>query len=95
MERWVGPTVEGVTPLVGAAVHEALRAARDAGSAILVYSSDLDEVLSLSDRVYAMHDGTVSETNGERDAVGRAMLGGNAHGNAHGGADVASSEAHA
>ena len=58
-----------------AAVHEALREARDNGMAVLCYSSDLDEVLSLSDRVLAMHNGTVQVVARDRDAVGRAMLG--------------------
>jgi simple sugar transport system ATP-binding protein len=56
-------------------VQQALRAARDAGTAVVVYSSDLDEVLLLADRVYAMYAGAVHEVHGDRDAVGRAMLG--------------------
>lgn len=58
-----------------AAVHEALRTARDAGLAVLVYSSDLDEVLALADRVLALHDGVVQEVPRDRETVGRAMLG--------------------
>ncbi len=58
-----------------AAVHEALRDARDAGIAILLYSSDLDEVLSLADRVLALHDGELRAVPRDRDVVGRAMLG--------------------
>lgn len=56
-------------------VHAALRAARDAGIAVLLYSSDLDEVLSLADRVLAMHHGEVHEVPNDREMVGRAMLG--------------------
>ncbi len=56
------------------AVHAALRSARDTGSAVLLYSSDLDEVLALADRVYAMHEGLVTEVVRDRDVVGRAML---------------------
>ncbi len=59
-----------------AAVQQALRSARDAGTAVVVYSSDLDEVLLLADRVYAMFDGRVTEVEADRDVVGRAMLGG-------------------
>lgn len=58
-----------------AAMHEALRAARNRGTAVLIYSSDLDEVLELSDRVFVMHSGILRESNHDRDAVGRAMLG--------------------
>jgi simple sugar transport system ATP-binding protein len=59
-----------------AAVQQALRDARDNGTAVVVYSSDLDEVLLLADRVYVMHTGTVREVHGDREDVGRAMLGG-------------------
>lgn len=58
------------------AVHRALREARDAGMAVVVYSSDLDEVVRLADRVFAMHDGTLLESAKDRDALGRAMLSG-------------------
>ncbi|MCA0375863.1 MAG: ATP-binding cassette domain-containing protein [Gemmatimonadetes bacterium] len=58
-----------------AAVHAALRAARDRGLAIVVYSSDLDEVLQLADRVVVMYDGRVREVPAEREVVGQAMLG--------------------
>ncbi|MES2522400.1 MAG: ATP-binding cassette domain-containing protein [Gemmatimonadota bacterium] len=59
-----------------AAVHASLRAARDGGAAVVVYSSDLDELLLLADRIFAMHDGTLAETARDRETVGRAMLGG-------------------
>ena len=61
-----------------AAVQQALRDARDSGTAVVVYSSDLDEVLLLADRVYVIHTGTVREVRGDRDEVGRVMLGGGA-----------------
>jgi simple sugar transport system ATP-binding protein len=56
-------------------VHARLRAARDAGAAVLVYSSDLDEVLTLADRVVVLHAGTVREVPADRELIGRAMLG--------------------
>lgn len=59
------------------AVHQALRAARDAGMAVVVYSSDLDEVVRLADRVFAMHNGTLIESVRNREVLGRAMLSGN------------------
>jgi simple sugar transport system ATP-binding protein len=58
-----------------AAVHDQIRDASRAGAAVLVYSSDLDEVLSLADRVLVMFDGHARELPRERDAIGRAMLG--------------------
>jgi ABC-type uncharacterized transport system ATPase subunit len=48
--------------------------ARDAGTAVVVYSSDLDEVLALADRIVVVADGRVSEVASDRDAAGRAML---------------------
>jgi simple sugar transport system ATP-binding protein len=58
-----------------AAVHARLRDAAAAGAAVIVYSSDLDEVLSLATRVVAMHLGRLREVPNDREAAGRAMLG--------------------
>ncbi|GAC1647471.1 MAG: ABC transporter ATP-binding protein [Gemmatimonadaceae bacterium] len=58
-----------------AAVHERLRHARAAGAAVIVYSSDLDEVLSLATRVAVVFAGVVREVRPAREAVARAMLG--------------------
>lgn len=57
------------------AVHDRLRAAAAGGAAVMVYSSDLDEVLSLSTRLVVMHAGAVREVGFDREVVGRAMLG--------------------
>ncbi|HET7190050.1 MAG TPA: ATP-binding cassette domain-containing protein, partial [Gemmatimonadaceae bacterium] len=56
-------------------VHARLRAARDRGAAVVVYSSDLDEILSLASRVLVAYAGTVREVAPDREAAGRAMLG--------------------
>lgn len=56
-------------------VHDRLRAAAAAGAGVVVYSSDLDEVLLLATRVMVMHAGRIHEVRGGREAVGRAMLG--------------------
>ena len=58
-----------------AEVHAQLRSARDRGAAIVVYSSDIDEVLALADRVLVVSGGIVHEQGRDRDAIGRAMLG--------------------
>jgi simple sugar transport system ATP-binding protein len=58
-----------------AAVHARLRAARDEGAGILLYSSDLDEVLAMADRVAVLHDGALRDVPADRDQVGRALLG--------------------
>ena len=58
-----------------AEVHARLRAARAAGSAIVVHSTDLDEVVALADRVVVVASGEVREVRRDPDAIGRAMLG--------------------
>jgi general nucleoside transport system ATP-binding protein len=60
-----------------AAVHARLRAAADAGVAVLFHSSDLDEVLELADRVVVVVDGRVVDlpAGAGREAIGAAMLG--------------------
>lgn len=59
------------------AVHGRLRAARDAGAAVLVISEDLDEVLALADRIGVMNGGRIVaqfERPADRQAIGRAMV---------------------
>jgi ABC-type uncharacterized transport system ATPase subunit len=52
-----------------------LRAARAAGVAIVMYSSDLDEVLTVADRMIVCFGGRVTPAPLEADAVARAILG--------------------
>ncbi len=56
----VGQPTRGVD--IGAIefIHGRLRAMRDAGGAVLVVSSELDEILALSDRVLVMCDGRIT-----------------------------------
>jgi simple sugar transport system ATP-binding protein len=56
----VGQPTRGVD--IGAIefIHGRLRAMRDAGGAVLVVSSELDEVLALADRVIVMNAGRIS-----------------------------------
>jgi simple sugar transport system ATP-binding protein len=56
-------------------VHARLRAAAAAGAGVVFFSSDLDEVLALADRVLVIHAGVVQQCEPDRDLVGRAMLG--------------------
>ncbi|HEY4304105.1 MAG TPA: ATP-binding cassette domain-containing protein [Gemmatimonadaceae bacterium] len=56
-------------------VRDRLRAAARDGAGVIVYSSDLDEVLSLATRVVVLHDGRLREVDGDRETIGRAMLG--------------------
>jgi simple sugar transport system ATP-binding protein len=60
-------------------VQSQLIAARDAGAAVLVISDDLDEVLTLGDRVAVMHAGHLTEAKAagdwSRETIGLAMAG--------------------
>ncbi len=65
----------GLDMQASAFVHDQLcRAAAD-GAAVVVYSSDLDEVLSLATRVLVVFQGQVRAYGLDRDAIGAAMLG--------------------
>ena len=60
-----------------AAVHRRLLAARDAGAAVVLISEDLDEVLSIADRIGVMTRGRIVaefDAPADRQAVGRAMV---------------------
>ena len=70
----------GLDVRAAAAVRERLRAAAvgTAGgpsAAVVVYASDLDEVLALADEMLVVYDGTVRRAPVDRRVVGRLMLG--------------------
>jgi ABC-type uncharacterized transport system ATPase subunit len=69
----------GLDVVATAAIHARLRAAAAAGAGILFHSSDLDEVLSLSDRVIVLTRGVLSEVppQASRATIGAVMLGRN------------------
>jgi len=58
------------------AVEARLRAAAHEGAAVLVYSSDLDEILQIANRVLVVAGGTVTEVppHARREEVGAMML---------------------
>lgn len=56
-------------------VHARLRDAAARGAAVVVHSSDLDEVLALASRILVVFDGQVKEVAVDPHLVGRAMLG--------------------
>jgi simple sugar transport system ATP-binding protein len=58
-----------------AALQRQLLEARDTGMAIVLYSSDLDEVIALADRLIVMFEGRATEVPLDREVAGRAMLG--------------------
>ena len=59
-----------------ALAHRTLRAAAANGAAVLVYSTDLDEVLALGGRILVIANGRLVEAPGgaDRAAIGRLML---------------------
>lgn len=67
----------GLDILASQAIHTRLRDAAAQGVAVLIHSSDLDEVLDLSDRVLVVANRQLREmpTGATRDEVGDAMLG--------------------
>ena len=56
-------------------MHRRLRDAARAGATVIVYSTDLDEVLALGDRHLVVFRGEVREAPPERRVVGQMMLG--------------------
>ena len=64
-----------------AEIHARLRAAADRGTAVVFYSSDLDEVLDIADRVVVVANGITQAVAGDavRTAVGRMMVAGLPH----------------
>ena len=67
----------GLDLAASAAVHRRLREAADGGAGILLYSSDLDEVLEYTDRVVVLVRGVLLETpaGADRELIGRLMVG--------------------
>ena len=62
-------------------IHKQLIACRDRGNAVLIVSSELDEILDLSDRIYVMFEGRIAaefdngDRKADRGAIGLAMAG--------------------
>lgn len=60
-------------------IHNQLIAARDRGTAVLLVSAELDEILSLSDRIAVIYGGkivaTVDAKSADRNQIGRMMAG--------------------
>ncbi|RKP53691.1 ABC transporter ATP-binding protein [Pararobbsia silviterrae] len=67
----------GLDVRAAAQVHARLRAARDAGAAVLLISEDLDEILSIADRIGVISRGAIVaefDAPGDRHAIGQAMI---------------------
>ena len=76
----VAQPTQGLDVTAAAGVRAGLVALREAGVAVLLIDSDLDEVLELSDRLFVMFRGRSTEVGGgrpfDREAVGRRMTAG-------------------
>ena len=70
---------QGLDVNASAFVHEQIRHARNSGAAVVFYSSDLDELAELSDRIIVVSGGTLIDVSADRDAIGRALLGAEPH----------------
>ena len=75
----IGQPTRGVDLAAAQLIHNRLRALRNGGCAILLVSTDLDELMSLCDRILVMHRGAITgirrpaETN--RHELGLLMAG--------------------
>lgn len=65
---------QGLDVNATAFVHSRIRDARNSGAAVVFYSSDLDELAELSDRVVVLSGG-LNDVPADRTAIGRALLG--------------------
>lgn len=65
---------QGLDVHAAAAIHDRVLSARANGTAVVLYSSDLDELAALSDRVLVVSGNTITVAEPDRDAIGRALL---------------------
>ena len=75
----VAQPTRGIDVSASRYIHERLIAQRDSGTAILIISYDLDEVLAISDRVLVMYEGTIigsaDPRTASREEIGMMMAG--------------------
>jgi simple sugar transport system ATP-binding protein len=66
---------QGLDLNAAAFIHSRMKVARDSGSAIVFYSSDLDELADVSDRVLVISRSGITEVEPDRIRIGNALLG--------------------
>ena len=66
---------QGLDVRAALVIRDRLLRARDAGAAVVVYASDLDELVTLADRVVVTFGGGLEAVPRDADRIGRAMLG--------------------
>jgi ABC-type sugar transport system ATPase subunit len=64
----------GIDVAVKAEVHRIIAELAEQGVSILLISSELPEILGLSDRVLVMHEGRVKRVLDKRDATQEAIM---------------------
>ncbi|MGC4044957.1 MAG: ATP-binding cassette domain-containing protein [Armatimonas sp.] len=64
----------GVDVGAKARIHEEIRALKEKGVAVLVISSDLPEILALSDRLYVLRAGKLAATFSKEEATPEAVI---------------------
>lgn len=67
--------VRGLDARASLEIRDRLRRARQAGAAVVFYSSDLDELVVDADRVLVVYSGHVRHCPASRSAIGRALIG--------------------
>ena len=66
---------QGLDVNAAAFVHSQLRRARDRGAGVIFYSSDLDELIAVSDRVIVVTADGVQSVSPDKNEIGQALLG--------------------
>jgi simple sugar transport system ATP-binding protein len=66
---------QGLDARAASVIRSRLATARDAGTAVVVYASDLDDLVTMADRVVVAFAGALREVPVNADLIGRAMLG--------------------
>lgn len=72
---------QGLDVLAAASIHTRLRTVRNSGTSIVFYSSDIDELVELSDRVLVVTNGNIVSVDADRETIGRTLLGVDGAGN--------------
>ena len=66
---------QGLDVSAAAAIHDRMRRAKESGTAVVFYSSDLDELAELADRVVVVSSTRITESAPDRNEIGRILLG--------------------
>ncbi|HVF39915.1 MAG TPA: ATP-binding cassette domain-containing protein [Gemmatimonadaceae bacterium] len=65
---------QGLDVSAAASIHSRIRAVRDKGTAVVFYSSDLDELAELADRVLVVESRSITSVEADRDRIGEILL---------------------